>query len=426
MRAGIYLRISKDFTGERLGVSRQLEDCAGLAEQLGWEVTETYTDNDVSASSGKVRPDYKRMLADIDAGRIDGIIAWHPDRLYRVVTDLAGTVDLTTPTGRLVAGLLAQVATYEGEAKADRWKRSWRQGREAGLPAKTGSRLFGYTREGELIPEEATIARRMVDDVLSGHSIMGISRRLQDEGVLTTRGTVWRTSAIRQYLANPRIAGYSTLKGEIVAEGQWDPIVDKPTWEGLRALLEARHRPYVPRVALLNGLVYCGECGTRLITGSSRGKRLYRCPKRPGFGGCGKVSIYAAVVDEVVEGYAEEALKDQATRARVAELRAEPGGIQNELAELEMRVTELEQQLDEPGTPVSTILRAIERTKEKQEQLLAELGAMPSTPLPEQGSAWPADLKRRRALVDLVVQRVEIAPAAPGSPSVERVQVRHA
>jgi site-specific DNA recombinase len=62
MKACIYARISLDRTGEELGVTRQLEDCRALAAKLDWPIVETYVDNDISASSGKARPEYLRML----------------------------------------------------------------------------------------------------------------------------------------------------------------------------------------------------------------------------------------------------------------------------------------------------------------------------------------------------------------------------
>ena len=45
-------------------MTRQLEDCRKLAEQLGWTVADEYTDNDVSAYCGKRRP-LPAMLADL-------------------------------------------------------------------------------------------------------------------------------------------------------------------------------------------------------------------------------------------------------------------------------------------------------------------------------------------------------------------------
>ncbi len=69
VRAGIYARISSDREGDGLGVARQLEDCERLAERKGWRVAERYVDDDVSAWSGKRRPEYERMLDDLRGGR---------------------------------------------------------------------------------------------------------------------------------------------------------------------------------------------------------------------------------------------------------------------------------------------------------------------------------------------------------------------
>jgi hypothetical protein len=52
VRVGLYCRISDDLAGAGLGVDRQRSDCAGLAAALGWQVVDTYTDNDVSALFG--------------------------------------------------------------------------------------------------------------------------------------------------------------------------------------------------------------------------------------------------------------------------------------------------------------------------------------------------------------------------------------
>lgn len=442
MRAAIYLRISQDATGEARGVARQLEDCAKLADGLGWDVAEVYTDNDISATSGKTRPAYKKMLADIEAGQIDALVIWSPDRLYRRTADLetlipvieahnvlvrtvkAGDLDLSTAYGRMIARILGAIATGEGEVKAERWKRSWRQGREAGEPAKTGSRLFGYTRDGQVIPEEKAITERMVADLLAGVTLHQIARWLCAEEIPTTRGSIWRPSTVRQYLANPRIAGWSTLNGEVVAEGTWEPLIDRAAWENIRALLQSRTRAKPPRKALLNGLVHCSLCEHRMLTGSAGAKRSYRCSSRPGWGGCGSISVLSGPVEEIVEEYAKALLDRPEIRERIHQLQAQPSGIQGEIAEIEMRLKELEHQLDEPGVPVTTILRAIERAKDRQNDLLGSLAAVPRVPLPTSRAEWPDDLRRRRALVDLVVARVDIKPSTGGNRfNPERVQI---
>ncbi len=72
--AAIYARISSDQDGRGLGVQRQVEDCRKLASERKWVVAEEYVDNDVSAYSGKARPAYRRMLADLAAGERDAVI----------------------------------------------------------------------------------------------------------------------------------------------------------------------------------------------------------------------------------------------------------------------------------------------------------------------------------------------------------------
>ncbi|MGZ4776888.1 MAG: recombinase family protein, partial [Oryzihumus sp.] len=124
----IYARISQDREGDGLGVLRQLTDCRQEAERRGWAVAEEYVDDDISAYSGKPRPAYRRMLADLRSGTRDAVIVWHLDRLHRRpieleefvqtcatanVTDvvtLHGDFNLGSGDGLLVARLLSAVA----------------------------------------------------------------------------------------------------------------------------------------------------------------------------------------------------------------------------------------------------------------------------------------------------------------------------
>src|SRR5688500_9937702 len=92
-RAAVYLRQSLDRSGEGAAVDRQRPGCRKLCEQRGWEPVE-YVDNDVSASTGKVRPAYARMLADVSAGRIGAVVSWDLDRLHRRPVELEHFINL--------------------------------------------------------------------------------------------------------------------------------------------------------------------------------------------------------------------------------------------------------------------------------------------------------------------------------------------
>jgi len=245
MRAAIYCRISLDATGEELGVTRQLEDCRLLVESLGWTTVEVYVDNDISASSGKVRPEYRRMLAAIECGEVDVIVAWAPDRIYRRLADLeelitiidkrsvavrtvkAGEFDLSTGMGKMLARILGSVAQGEGDIKSERWRRSIRQRRERGDQPGMGPRLYGYHRDGSIDEEEAAQARLLVDELLDGVPIIRATHNLNERGARTTLGNLWSRPSVAKYLRNGRIAGRSTLNGDTIGRGTWPALLDE-------------------------------------------------------------------------------------------------------------------------------------------------------------------------------------------------------
>lgn len=182
-RAVIYCRISSDREGAGLGVERQRGDCLELAAQLGVEVVETYSDNDLSAYSGKPRPRYQALLADLRAGHADTVLAWHTDRLHRSPAELeeyidacepraiqtrtvkAGILDLSTATGRMIARQLGVQARYEVERMVERQQRKRDEMAQKGQ-FFGGRRPFGYESDGTMPRSVACLscARDKPDD----------------------------------------------------------------------------------------------------------------------------------------------------------------------------------------------------------------------------------------------------------------------
>jgi DNA invertase Pin-like site-specific DNA recombinase len=158
--------ISSDPTGAGLGVARQEEDCRALCERLGWPVTQVYRDNDVSAYSGRPRPQWRQLLADIDARLVDAIVCWHVDRLTRspreleevidlhdkrsiALASVTGEIDLSSPTERMLARMLGAAARHEAEHQAERHRRAGLQKARAGKPHRAGNRRgYGYQPDG--------------------------------------------------------------------------------------------------------------------------------------------------------------------------------------------------------------------------------------------------------------------------------------
>lgn len=303
MRAVIYARQSLDRSGEALAVSRQLSDCRSLVERNGWDTAGEYVDNDVSASTGR-RPEWTRLLADLTVGRYDTLVVWHTDRLYRRLRDLvelvelaerqalrivtvrAGDLDLTTPAGRMLAGMLGSAGRYEAEQKGARQAAANRQRAKMG-DVRWTRRPFGYDRrDGRVIEIKAEAAelRTAASKVLTGSTLAAIVADLNDRDVPTSTGGRWSVTTLRRVLLNPRHAGKAMYLGEDMGDGAWPAILDAETHERLTAILTDPARRTAPTTAskyLLSGIVRCGRCGEPMFASpmGAKGERwmVYRC-----------------------------------------------------------------------------------------------------------------------------------------------------
>jgi DNA invertase Pin-like site-specific DNA recombinase len=333
-RAAIYARISRDRTGEAVNVQRQERECRGLATKRGWEVADVYVDNDISASKGKPRPAYRRMMADIRAGKLDAVVTFHPDRLYRRLVDLeelistvearniqvatvsAGDVDLSTPAGRASARIIGTMARYESEQKGERHRSKHRELAEQGRWHGGGRRRFGYDVDRSVKPnrlvvnaEEARLLREAADDVLNGASVNSIARRWNDAGVTTTGGRRWTLTDVRRLLLSPHVAGRRVhgVTGA-VTDATWPAVLSPATQDLLTARLNAveRRRGVTTgqthgRRYSLTGLVFCALCGTRM-SGRSRQGRSWGYWCSTGAGGCARVAITGWQLDDYIMG----------------------------------------------------------------------------------------------------------------------------
>lgn len=200
--AAVYARISLDQEGEGLGVKRQVEDCEALAASLGWTVAEVYTDNDASAFSGKKRPAYGRMMADIAEGHRDGVVIYHPDRLSRRPIEVeqfletlqsasvnqvrfvaSGGLDIGNGDGLMMLRVLGAVAAHESASKSRRIKRKNDERAAAGLPNVSGNRPFGYEADWiTVVEDEAAALREVVERFLAGESQRSLCSWLDDQG----------------------------------------------------------------------------------------------------------------------------------------------------------------------------------------------------------------------------------------------------
>jgi DNA invertase Pin-like site-specific DNA recombinase len=361
-RAAVYLRQSQDRNGDELAISRQRDDCVALCKAKGWTFTE-YCDNSKSASSGKLRPEYQRMLADIRAGKLDAVVVWDLDRLHRrpieleefigladekhlALATVTGECDLSTHNGRLYARIKGAVARAEMDQKSARQKRAAEQRAEQGTQWWS-TRPFGFTLlEGSpvLDPAEAQAIKDAYSAVLGGASLYAITQDWNRRGLLTPRGNPWRGSQVRQVLLSPRNAGLRAFRGELLkvkeepVRGNWPSIVPQETWRAVvDKLADPSRRSGKSRARrhLLSNLAQCSLCGSGLGSGvNSRGALIYSCKS------CNRVSRNGAWLDAV----AVEAVVGRLSRPDAAEL-VQPEE-RDDLAEVHEKARALRARLD--------------------------------------------------------------------------------
>jgi hypothetical protein len=228
-------------------------------------------------------------------------------------------------------------------------------------------------------------------------------------------------------LANPRLAGWVTLNGEVVARSDWPPILSDEVSEQVRALLAVRRgRRVYPRVSVLRGVAMCRVCESPLM-GNRRqnGARSYKCPPTSTGYGNGCVDIAAEPLEELVEAYAQARLADPRIKAAVVRATTEGTGVKiaQEIAQLETRLVALEAELVDSDTDVSHIALAITAVKTRIEDAQQRLGNVAPVHVPVDGMPWPTSVERRNALIKLVVAAAWVDRATRAGDISSRVRI---
>ncbi|HEY5455487.1 MAG TPA: recombinase family protein, partial [Acidothermaceae bacterium] len=213
LRAAIYARISEDTAGEARGVARQLEDARALAQARGWETVSEFTDNDISAFSGVRRPGYEALMAAVDDRLIDRIVVYQTSRLWRsrkeraiaierladakvgIVAVSGPDLDLSSASGRMLAGILGEFDTAESAIKSERVARASEQRATEGRPS--GGLGYGWhrlttlddrgnavTTGHEIDEDEAAIVREVVKRLTAGETLKAVTSDLNERGVI--------------------------------------------------------------------------------------------------------------------------------------------------------------------------------------------------------------------------------------------------
>jgi site-specific DNA recombinase len=320
VRCAIYTRVSTD---EGLGqdfnsLHNQREACEPyVASQRanGWELILDHYDDGGFSGATMDRPALKRLLADVEAGKVQRIVVYKMDRLTRSLMDFSRLADLLerhaasivsvtqqfdtgNSMGRLTLNMLLSFAQFEREMIAERTQHKMAATRRKGKWAG-GTPPLGYdVVESRLAinPAEAERVRAIFRLYLEHEAILAVVQAVNARGWRTkswttkdgkpNTGVRFEKGRIHRILTNWHYLGKVNYKDKIY-DGEHQPIIDEGTWNRVQQILErnrlnggAHQRTKLG--ALLSGLLVCGACGAAMIhqpSGTKNGKvhRYYRC-----------------------------------------------------------------------------------------------------------------------------------------------------
>jgi site-specific DNA recombinase len=308
-RCAVYCRVSTDERLDQEFNSIDAQKEAGhafVASQRteGWiPVADDYDDPGYSGGSME-RPALRRLIADLEAGRIDIVVVYKIDRLTRSLADFSKMVEVfernevsfvsvtqqfntTTPMGRLMLNVLLSFAQFEREVTGERIRDKIAAAKKKGL-WMGGVPPLGYdVADRRLVTNatEAAIVRRIFEEMLTIGSPTQIAANLTAEGITTKAWTTQEGQTRRgaridkKYLH--KLLRNRIYLGEISHKGSWypgahPPIIDRELWDKVHAVLakDSHARSVETKIrsrtdALLRGLLYAPS-GERMYPTYSR------------------------------------------------------------------------------------------------------------------------------------------------------------
>ena len=285
-----------------------------------WVVADKYRDEAASAKDLH-RPELKRLMADIEDGKISVVVVTKLDRISRSIRDFYDLIeffnkhgvefvslkekfDTTTAFGEFQMNLHLSIAQLERKQTGERTAATMSYRATKGLP--NGGRICGYVpdpmKKGHLLidPEHAEIVRTAFEKCaelgsgcaahrhlmkIGAKSPVYISRRDKKHG-----GKPFNIPAVLRMLRNVKYIGKIKYDGDVF-EGQHEAIIEEELFNQVQATLDRNNEfPNATRKAkthtfLLQGIIRCGRCGSLMTPRWSTGRHgdryfYYECTKR--------------------------------------------------------------------------------------------------------------------------------------------------
>jgi len=280
-----------------------------------WEYVGVYADEGISGTSTAKRDEFRRLLADCEAGKIDIVLTKSISRFARNTVDLLETVrhlkelgievrfekeniNSLSGDGEVMLTLLASFAQEESRSISENVKWGTVKRFQQGIP-NGRFQIYGYRWEGDHLviePEEAKIVRLIYDNFMKGLSAETTEKLLAEMGIKSYKGMHFGNTSIRQILGNitytgnllfqkeytvDPISGKSRInRGELPqywVENTHEAIIPMETYQAVQAE-KARRRElgvlanWSINTSCFTGKIKCGLCGTSFMRSSRKNR----------------------------------------------------------------------------------------------------------------------------------------------------------
>jgi DNA invertase Pin-like site-specific DNA recombinase len=293
IRCAIYTRKSSEEGLEQSfnSLDAQREACEAFVKSQqheGWQAIPTHYDDGGFSGGNMVRPALKKLMADIEQGKVDTVVVYKVDRLTRSLADFAKIIEnfdakqvsfvsvtqqfnTTSSMGRLTLNVLLSFAQFEREVTGERIRDKIAASKKKGM-WMGGSVPLGYDlRERSIYinPSEAETIRSIYSNYLRLGYVMALKEYLDSNGIRSkprTRGgsktgdSNFSRGALHRILRNHIYVGEIKHK-DAVYRGQHEAIIEREQWTEVQKLLD-QNRQGDPRksratkVSLFTGIIF--------------------------------------------------------------------------------------------------------------------------------------------------------------------------
>lgn len=201
LKYALYARkSSEDESRQVKSIPDQIEECLALADRLGLTIVKPYLEESKSAKRPNNRPVFTQLLQDLNAGKYDGILAWHPDRLARNMLEGGQIIDMIDmdvikdlkfvthhftkdANGKMLLGMAFVLSKQYSDKLSQDVTRGVRSNLEEG---KSPAPKYGYIRDDEGLYRPDDRNHELICDAWrmrrEGKSIKEISKYLNQHG----------------------------------------------------------------------------------------------------------------------------------------------------------------------------------------------------------------------------------------------------